>query len=127
MRVLIDTHVLIWYLNGDKVLPSRTADILSNNDNKLFVSTISLWEIAIKISLGKLELSLSLKQIEEYLKDKDVELLDIKFEPLIKLLDLPHHHRDPFDRLLIAQAISEKLTIISADRHFAAYPVEVIW
>jgi PIN domain nuclease of toxin-antitoxin system len=77
--------------------------------------------------LGKLELSLSLKQIEEYLKDKDVELLDIKFEPLIKLLDLPHHRRDPFDRLLIAQAISENLTIISADSHFAAYPVEVIW
>ena len=127
MRFLIDTHILIWYLNGDNILPKRLIEIIENENNKIVVSTVSLWEITIKISSGKLDVSKSLNQIEGYLEERDVELLDIKFNSLANLLDLPYHHRDPFDRLLIAQAITEKLTIISADRHFDSYPVKVVW
>ncbi|HEY4194057.1 MAG TPA: type II toxin-antitoxin system VapC family toxin [Mucilaginibacter sp.] len=127
MRILIDTHILIWYLNGDNTLPSNLLAIIENEQNQIIVSTISLWEITIKISSGKLELTKTLAEIEKYLAGKELQLLHIGFDALIKLKDLPYYHRDPFDRLLIAQAISENLTIISADRHFEAYLVEVIW
>lgn len=127
MRILIDTHVLIGYLNGDADLSPHLLKILENPDNKIIISTVSLWELTIKISLKKLEIDKSLSEIEQYINDKDVELLDIKFNSLTALSSLPYHHKDPFDRLLIAQAIAENLSIVSADRYFHAYPINVIW
>jgi PIN domain nuclease of toxin-antitoxin system len=127
MRVLIDTHVLIWYLNGDNILPVRIVNIIENERNKIVVSTVSLWEITIKLSAGKLEMFKTLQEIKQYFEDKDIELLDINFNALLSLLNLPYYHKDPFDRLLISQAIAEDLSIISADKHFEAYPAKVIW
>ena len=127
MEDLIDTHVLLWYLDGNIALPEKTADLL-DSAKKIVVSTVSLWELTIKASLNKIELSNSLDQIQQELSNnKAFDILNISFVHLNTLSALPHHHRDPFDRLLIAQAISEKLAIVSADGHFNAYPVEVIW
>jgi PIN domain nuclease of toxin-antitoxin system len=127
MRILLDTHVLIWYLHGDKNLPSHIKEIIDDPGNEIAISTISLWEIAIKINSGKLKMSMSLQQMQDFFATKDVEWINIKFSALSELSALPFHHKDPFDRLLIAQAKAENLTIISADQHFGAYPVRVLW
>jgi PIN domain nuclease of toxin-antitoxin system len=91
------------------------------------LSIVSLWEIAIKINLNKLTLGVAFEEFQDYLIINNFEILNLEFSHLKKISILSHHHKDPFDRLLIAQAISENLTIISADRHFDAYPVNVIW
>jgi PIN domain nuclease of toxin-antitoxin system len=127
MRYLIDTHVLIWYLKGDTALPGKYANLISNPQNKLYLSIATLWELTIKMSLKKLKCDKNINEIEGYILSKDFQLLDISFSHLITLSNLEHHHGDPFDRLLISQAISENLSIISADKHFEVYPVNVIW
>lgn len=127
MGFLIDTHVFLWYINGDPILNGKIKDIINDNSLERYVSIVSLWEIAIKMNINKLRLSHDFDALDGYLKANNLRLLPVKFEHLVKLKDLPHHHNDPFDRLLIAQAISENLSVISADRHFAAYPAEVIW
>jgi len=127
MRFLIDTHVLIWCLNGDSALPSKWVKILDIAENIPVVSMVSLWEISIKMSLKKLEITTTLEQIHTYITSNGFEILSINLAHLNTLLTLPHHHKDPFDRLLIAQAFTENLSIISADRHFGSYPVDVIW
>lgn len=129
MRVLLDTHVLIWYLEGDS-LPPSILNLLEDESNDRIVSIVSLWELTIKVSLRKLQLSKTLDEIQAHLLSKiNFEILNIELPHLNHLIDLPKfdYHKDPFDRLLIAQAISEQLTIISADRHFSDYPVPVIW
>jgi PIN domain nuclease of toxin-antitoxin system len=127
MEYLIDTHILLWYLDGNIALPEEIANLLDSS-KRIIVSTVSLWELTIKASLNKIELSNSLEQIQQELdSNRKFEILNISFAHLNTLSGLPHYHRDPFDRLLIAQAISENLTIISADRHFKAYPVQVTW
>jgi PIN domain nuclease of toxin-antitoxin system len=126
MRYLIDTHILIWYINGDKNLSDKQIHLIENPGNKLVISIVSFWELTVKLSLNKLRLDKDLRQIEEYILERDFEILNISFDHLNTLSELPHHHKDPFDRLLIAQAITENLTIISADQHFTAYPVPVI-
>ncbi len=129
MRFLIDTHVLIWCLNGDSALPSKWVKILDIAENIPVVSIVSLLEISIKMSLKKLEITNTLEQIHTYITSNGFEILSINLAHLNTLLTLPlpHHHKDPFDRLLIAQAFTENLSIISADRHFGSYPVDVIW
>jgi PIN domain nuclease of toxin-antitoxin system len=127
MEYLIDTQILLWYLDGNIALPEEIANLLDSS-KRIIVSTVSLWELTIKASLNKIELSNSLEQIQQELdSNRKFEILNISFAHLNTLSGLPHYHRDPFDRLLIAQAISENLTIISADRHFKAYPVQVTW
>jgi PIN domain nuclease of toxin-antitoxin system len=127
MQFLIDTHVLIWYLNGDPSLPEKYIELMYNPPNKLMISLVSIWELTIKMSLNKIQFEKPPKEIEKYISSKDYEVLNLKFDHFNTLNTLPHHHNDPFDRLLISQAITENLTIISADRHFAAYPANVIW
>ncbi|HEY8781987.1 MAG TPA: type II toxin-antitoxin system VapC family toxin [Mucilaginibacter sp.] len=127
MRFLIDTHVLIWYLDGNKRLPGKIRDLINDGDNLIVISIASLWEFAIKISLKKIDTKINLPDIEAYLIEREFNLLSISFKHLNALSALPTHHGDPFDRLLIAQALTEDLTIISADKEFQAYPVRVIW
>jgi PIN domain nuclease of toxin-antitoxin system len=127
MRYLIDTHVLIWYLNGDNALPEKYAGLMRNPENKLYLSMVSIWELTIKMSSKKLECDKNIQEIEEYILSKDYEIINVSFAHLKTLFDLPKHHGDPFDRLLIAQALAEDLTIISADKEFQAYPVRVAW
>lgn len=124
---LLDTHTLIWFIEGSKEL-SRTARQtieIENADN--YVSIASLWEIAIKISLGKLELKTPFNQIDRQITQNGFEILPVTFEDTLIVSALPFHHRDPFDRIIIAQAITNKLTIISKDGLFSSYTAKVIW
>lgn len=127
MRLLLDTHVLLWYLDGE-LLPKEVVKALEDAKNQRIVSIVSLWELSIKISLKKIQTSRTLSEIHDHLLSKiNFEILNIEYLHLSTLLTIPHFHNDPFDRLLIAQAISENLTIISADRHFPEYSVDLIW
>jgi PIN domain nuclease of toxin-antitoxin system len=127
MTLLLDTHTFIWFINGDKTLPSFLVDKIKNLENRCFLSIASIWEIAIKTSLQKLELKSDFNEIKEILINTNIELLPITFENLQVLTNLQYIHRDPFDRLIIAQGISENLTIVSKDEIFAKYVAKVIW
>lgn len=125
MKYLIDTHVLIWFSEDDKRLPARIKSIIENDLSEIFVSHATIWEMAIKISLGKLKLRYSLAEWEEVLMKNSLELLPNSFRHYQILLSLPLHHQDPFDRLIIAQAIAEDFTVISHDPKFSTYPVKL--
>ena len=127
MNFLIDTHVLLWYLEGNSSLPRTIRTEIDNSENNIFISVASFWELAIKLVSGKIDTKITLAQIEEDIVTREFEVLNISFQHLDTLMGLPKVHGDPFDRLIIAQAITESLTIISIDRHFKDYPVDVIW
>jgi PIN domain nuclease of toxin-antitoxin system len=128
MRVLLDTHVLIWLVEGDKNLSTVARSAIEDEDNSLYLSIASLWEITIKLSLGKLDLQLSVDEmVESFLIPGGIQILQIETSHLSILRDLPLYHRDPFDRLIIAQAKSEKMTLISADGVFDKYGVDLLW
>ena len=128
MRILLDTHVLIWLVEGDKNLSTVARSTIEDEDNSLYLSIASLWEITIKLSLGKLGLQLSVDEmVESFLIPGGIEILQIETGHLSILRDLPLHHRDPFDRLIIAQAQAEKMTLISADGVFDLYGVDLQW
>jgi PIN domain nuclease of toxin-antitoxin system len=127
MKLLLDTHAALWYLSGDKRLrPSARRRIQSNAEK--FLSIASVWELAIKHSLGKLELDDSLSVvIDAALEDSQATLLAISRRDALRVATLPWHHRDPFDRMLIAQALEHGLTLLSADDAFDAYGVRRVW
>lgn len=128
MKVLVDTHTLIWGLLESHRLSSRARQILRSEQHELFFSLVSLWEIAIKIKIGKLNaLGSSVAYIRDEMDAYGMELLPIRYEHVLALEALPVHHSDPFDRLLIAQAIAESLPILTHDIVFSIYPVKVIW
>ncbi len=128
MKYLLDTHTLIWFLMGDKKLSDKARGLIDNPDNRKFLSIASLWEIAIKVSLGKLALNKPVEKLfPEQLHFNRIEILDITVDNLIKLTTLPFHHRDPFDRLIIAQALVEGLPVIGADVIFDAYGINREW
>ena len=127
MRILLDTHTFIWFLEGDRTIPPSSRELIEDRTNQCFISSVSLWEMTVKSSLGKLEMSIDLNQLSQLLTDLDIELLPIRIEHLSTLATLPFHHRDPFDRLIIAQAISESKTLISNDNQFEKYPVSLNW
>ncbi len=127
MQLLLDTHTFIWFISGDTSLPGKVRELIKDIDNKCFISIASLWEIAIKSSLKKLTLKSGFDKIAGFLIENDIEILPITFEHLQQLLQLTFHHRDPFDRIIIAQGISERLTIISKDEHFSSYTKHVLW
>jgi PIN domain nuclease of toxin-antitoxin system len=123
---ILDTHTLIWFLNGDKQL-SKTARVeIEEENNDKYVSVASLWEMAIKISLNKLSFS-RFSKMADLIADNGFEILPITFEHTIKVAELEYLHGDPFDRILIAQGIVDNLTIISRDTHMPKYPVKVLW
>ena len=124
-RLLLDTNVVIWLLTGDRgSIPGRALEELSNEDNPISVSAVSTWEIAIKRSLGRLELEAGWPRA---LLRLDFGQMPITAEHAAICEDLPWHHRDPFDRMLVAQAMAEGHSLVSADARLAAYGVEVIW
>jgi len=127
MKVLLDTHVLIWFAEGSDKLSEKAKSEIDNPNNFKFISIASLWEIVIKSSRQKLELKKSFVEINEFLYLNNFEVLSIEIKHLNSLLNLPYHHSDPFDRLIISQAVSDNFGIISIDRHFSSYPVNVIW
>ncbi len=123
---LLDTHTLIWFLDNDSRLPLSTKQQIESAE-AVFVSIVSLWEIAIKINIGKLTLKTNFQAIEQNLIDQDISILPINIIAIQTYLTLALHHRDPFDRIIIAQSIDLALTIISCDVQFDAYPVTRLW
>ena len=121
MAYLLDTHALIWFLEGSPDLSTSAKDIVSHSTNNIFVSLSSLWEISIKVSLGKLEMNLPFEGLMDVILKNNIELLDITFSHTVKQYQLPFYHRDPFDRILISQAIVENMEIISRDSIFDTY------
>lgn len=127
MKVLLDTHAFLWFINDDPQL-SLPAKKLMESDIDLFLSIASLWEISIKVSLGKLTLpSLFDLFIPEQLQVNEIEILPIELRHLTPLIDLPFHHREPFDRLIIAQTLVEEAIVISRDEIFDGYDVKRLW
>jgi PIN domain nuclease of toxin-antitoxin system len=125
-QFLLDTHAFIWLSENSDELPSNLKEIIEAADI-VYLSIVSLWEIAIKLNLGKLSLQQDYEAIETELEASDILLLPITFNDTIQIRDLPLHHRDPFDRMLIAQAITRSLTVISRDVNFDAYPIQRLW
>lgn len=127
MELLLDTHAFIWFIDGDNSLPEKAVDAIKEINNECFISVASLWEIAIKLSLKKIELKSDFNKINNFLADNDIDILPITFEHLQKLLELPYYHRDPFDRIIISQGISENLTIVTKDKEFESYTERILW
>lgn len=127
MRQLIDTHVFIWFVRGDETLSQSAKDAIEHPEANNLVSMASLWEMAVKTSLGKLDIGKPFEQVYADLDNNGFQLLPIEFEHLKQVSALPFFHRDPFDRLLIAQAIVENIVLISADDIMEQYPLQVIW
>lgn len=127
MDYLLDTHTFLWYIDGKSNLSTDAINFIENKRNAKYLSIASLWEISIKLNQDKLSLTQPFESLPTYMTINNFNLLPIYHKHLSGLIDLPYHHKDPFDRLLIAQAIAENLIIISADRHFIQYPVSVIW
>ena len=121
-RYLINTHIFIWSLDRDRRLPKECLPLVEDG-SLCYVSLVSLWEIAIKKSIGKLRMRDDLVDI---LRDGDIEILPISIDHVAKYEAPPHHHRDPFDRMLIAQAMSENLQVLTADRNFALYDISIV-
>ena len=128
MNFLLDTHTFLWLDNPSHLLPERVIAIIKNDDTRLFLSYVSIWEIMIKAGVGKMELRLPLDElIQEQVVTNRLQLLPIEYSHIFALRHLPQlDHRDPFDRMLIAQALQENLIIISRDSQFTKYPVRVI-
>jgi PIN domain nuclease of toxin-antitoxin system len=127
MKILLDTHTFLWFINDSPELSNAAADLLES-DVDLLLSMASLWEIAIKASLNKLTLPDDYERfIPQQITLNNIEILTITFEHLTVVSRLPFHHRDPFDRLLIAQSMSENLQIVSADTKFDSYEVDRKW
>ncbi len=115
MNYIIDTHILLWYMEGDPRISTETQEKIEDVSNTIWISNASLWEMAVKVSIGKLELNGSLKDIKNYLDDKGFHLLEFDADDLDMLQTLPFHHQDPFDRLIVAQTKAKSLEIISDD------------
>jgi PIN domain nuclease of toxin-antitoxin system len=124
MKFLLDTHALLWWLADDSQLGRQARELVEDPGNDVLVSMVSLWEIAVKTRIGKLEADI--KEITDAVQQEGFNFLDIGIAHLLTLAGLPVHHRDPFDHLLIAQAITEDATFISDDRNTARYPVRMV-
>lgn len=127
MAYLLDTHTFLWFAAGDEQLPDPIKKLISDLNTICFISSVSMWEITIKKQLGKLQLNLSLQELYNFAERNQIELIHINATHLDTLMELPNYHRDPFDRLIISQAISENLTIISKDEGFKQYDTNILW
>jgi len=131
LKYLLDTHVFLWICAEPSKLSKTSIKLIEDNQNELFLSSASIWEIEIKHSIGKLEIldkNLSLKKfVNKSLKTLDIIELPIENKHIFKLEDIPYFHKDPFDRILIAQAISENLILITDDKYIKKYKIKTIW
>jgi PIN domain nuclease of toxin-antitoxin system len=127
MKLLLDTHIFIWWADQPERLSQAALSALEDEANELVLSVVSVWEMQIKIQLGKLKLSVPLKDlIKNQRETNDLTVLPVALTHVLSLGALPFHHKDPFDRLLVAQSIEEDLTLVSADPHFSAYSVKLL-
>jgi len=125
---LLDTQAILWITKDDPRLSNAAAQLFLDSQNKMLLSMASLWEMSIKINLQKLSLGDPLRDfIYKHIRRNDVTILDIDVPHILLLENLPMHHRDPFDRMIIAQAMHENVPIISSDPAFDLYPIRRIW
>ena len=122
MRYLLDTHIFLWWLKGDKRLGRKTKEIIRNSHNEIFISVVSTWEMSIKQKVGKLSLKAS---VGEYFEQSGFLILDVVLDHILALEKLPFHHQDPFDRLLVAQARAENLVFVTDDRKIKQYDLKI--
>ncbi|MGC1954958.1 MAG: type II toxin-antitoxin system VapC family toxin [Gammaproteobacteria bacterium] len=128
MNFLLDTHAFLWWVNDAPELSTNANAYLAEPRNEVFFSLASVWEMAIKLSIGKLKLAEPLENfVIEQLQRNGFRQLGISFQHVIGVASLPFHHRDPFDRLIIAQALAERLPVLTADRTFDAYGIQRLW
>ncbi|TRV45562.1 MAG: type II toxin-antitoxin system VapC family toxin [Microcystis panniformis Mp_MB_F_20051200_S9] len=128
MQLLLDTHSFIWWSINSEKLSLTGQDLLFDRNNRLFLSVASVWEMQIKLQLGKLQLNPSLQElIKNQITINNLEILSIDLAHIWTLATLIHYHKDPFDRLLISQSITEIMPILSIDEIFDLYPVQRIW
>ncbi len=128
MRLLLDTHTFLWFVSGSTKLSSEARKLIDNPINQPFLSVASLWEMAIKISIGKLSLDIPLGNlIPRHMEISGIDLLPIDLSHTVVVSTLPFYHRDPFDRLMIAQAVVEDMPLVSADPAFDDYAITRLW
>lgn len=128
MKLLPDTHTFIWWDSEPAKLSPQALALCQDRQKVLLLSVVSVWQMQVKLQLGKLRLTLSLKEIiETQQQTNNIEILPVTLAHVLALENLPTHHKDPFDRLLVAQAIVEKAVLISSDQNVAKYPVNVVW
>lgn len=128
MKLLLDTHTFLWLLDSPEKLSDRARDACQKPEHEIPLSTVSAWEIQIKAQLGKLTLGEPLAHIvAQQQADNGLQVLEITLPHVLAVNDLPLHHKDPFDRLLMAQSRVEKLHLVTADEQIGQYPVETYW
>jgi PIN domain nuclease of toxin-antitoxin system len=127
MNYLLDTHTLIWFLNGDENLSDKSKEAIENLENSNFISIASIWELAIKISLDKFKFEKGFKKFLELIDENGFEVIPISFEHAIRLSRLEFIHRDPFDRLIVVQAMTDNLTVIRKDENMTKYEIKTLW
>lgn len=128
MNYLLDTHAFLWWISESPEIPRALVKKLGHASGGVYFSVVSIWEIGLKLRIGKLQLpepldTYLLKQIQA----NRIEVLPLHAPHVFKSLELPSHHRDPFDRMLVAQALSENLAFVSRDKALRAYPAKIVW
>lgn len=128
MNIILDTHVLLWILTDDRQLSKKSKQLFLSENSNIYVSVASIWEMAIKVSIGKLNLRTSLKDfIKKQIEGNDIRVLSVETRDILPVETLPFHHKDPFDRLIISQCMSRDYRVLSADKVFDKYPVKRVW
>jgi len=127
MKLLLDTHAFLWFLAGDSLLSKKARTFIENPKNEKYISIAAFWEIAIKQSLGKLTLDVSFAELKSETTKNGFQILPITFDDTLRLTTLPFHHRDPFDRIIISQAMENDLTLLSCDSNFNLYDLKLVW
>jgi len=127
MNLLVDTHALIWFITDNNKLPINTKKFIESNDNDCYVSIATFWEIGIKNSIGRLDLNSDLQKIFRIIEESGFDILPITTNHILQNADLELYHQDPFDRIIIAQAMVEKMTIITKDTQFKNYNIPIVW
>jgi PIN domain nuclease of toxin-antitoxin system len=128
MKYLLDTVVWMWSIGAVENISEQGREILENGGEEIYLSAVTSWELSIKMRLGKLQLSASpARCVPEFMAKQGLRSLAITHVHAAKVYDLPLHHADPFDRMLIAQALTEETTILTADHAFKKYPVPIVW
>ena len=124
--ILLDTHAFIWLSEDDLKLPTSVRETIETTDD-VFISIASFWEISIKLTIGKISLQIDFDDVEASFSSTGFKLLPISIKNTIQLRQLPLHHKDPFDRILITQAIDRSIPLVSRDVAFDAYPIQRVW
>ncbi|MEY3759857.1 MAG: hypothetical protein RIR39_1348 [Pseudomonadota bacterium] len=128
MKILLDTHAFIWLDSQPEKLSKKAMDLCQDTDNQLYLSMASLWEMQIKVQLGKLKLKIQLEDMLAIQQQvNDLSVLNFSLAHIFQLQALPFHHNDPFDRIIIAQSMLENMTLISVDEKLQTYNISVLW